>query len=214
MKLSIILPVASYNVEWLDQSILSTAGLADELVVVADEGCEFHPAFQNNPLVHQVITIRGPRCLASALNAGIAASGGDWFCFHCSDDYFEPAGMLKIKQFAAGSDFDIVGGVAHSFGMLGENLWPRSGDISQLETICCITSPALQRKTVWWKVGGYEHLRYLDWHYWKKAIKAGCRYHFCDELMFHYRCWPGTINAKYGYNDKLGHEWGNGPREH
>lgn len=213
MKLSIILPVAAYNVQWVDAAITSTAGIADELVVVTDEACEFHPAWNNNPLVHQVITIREPRSLAKAYNAGIAVCTGDWISCLSSDDEYAPVGAMEMKEHAAKSDQDIIGGIIHFHGSLGEIYWPPSGDLSIMDKENCIDSSAYQRKTIWWKIGGFEDVRYLDWHYWKKALSAGFKHHWFGKVMHHHRCWPGSIGGGYNYRSDLGHEWDGGPRE-
>jgi glycosyltransferase involved in cell wall biosynthesis len=216
MKLSVVLPVASYNVQWLAESINSTSGIADELIVVPDEGCEFNVNFYNNPLIHKEVVVKGAkgRGLAMAINAGISVASGDWISFLCSDDYYD-VNAYKVKEVASTHDeYDMVGGIGHIFGDLGDHYWPTSGDIVNLETTCCITSPCLFKKSMWWKVQGYSDVRYLDWHLWKKMIKAGARYHWVNSLMYHYRAWPGTISARYAYSDKLGHEWGTGPKEY
>lgn len=219
-KLSVVLPVAAYNLEWIDRCLNSTVGVADELIIVTDGLKETENAIYKHCMSHG---IRIPiikidlfaKGLARALNLGICIASGNWISFLCSDDWYLP-GVLEIKRLAFNSPesyADIVGGVTHSVGYLGENNWPKNGDISRLETECSITSPALFRKSLWWNVNGYKDKRYLDWYFWKECIKHGARYRFHDIQMYGYQAWPGTISARYGYSAALGHEWGDGPKE-
>lgn len=214
-KLSVVLPVAAYNLEWIDRCLASTAGLADELVIVTDGSVEVDSAIAAQVNPYPLVIAVHQRGLARALNTGIAAASGNWISFLCSDDWYLP-GAQTIKNIAFSQypcEASIVGGVTHSIGYLGENNWPKNGDISRLETECSITSPALFKKEIWWKVGGYKDKRYLDWYFWKECIKAGARYEFYDKQMYGYQAWPGTISARYGYSAALGHEWGDGPKE-
>lgn len=214
-KLSVVLPIASYNLQWLDRCLESTKGLADELVIVTDGSVEVDSAIAalTNPWP-LVIKVTQPG-LARALNLGICAASGNWISFLCSDDWYLPgAQLIKTAAFNSPESYaDIVGGVTHSTGYLGENDWPKNGDISRLETECSITSPALFRKSLWWNVNGYKDKRYLDWYFWKECIIHGARYQFHNVQMYGYQAWPGTISARYGYSAALGHEWGDGPKE-
>jgi glycosyltransferase involved in cell wall biosynthesis len=207
-KISVVLPVAAYNREWLDTSIASTAGVADELIIVADEGCEFDPRFYNNPLIHKVVVVKSPG-LVPALNAGISIAAGPYISFLCSDDHYLTPGAEEVANFVRNTPikYDIIGAQSMTGGIIGHSIWPPNGDISSLETVCCITSPAFYLKDRWWQVHGYEDFRYPDWYFWKKMIKVGAGYHFIPKVIYYYHAWPGTISASYNYNSSLGHKW-------
>jgi glycosyltransferase involved in cell wall biosynthesis len=220
-KLSVVLPIASYNMCWLNRCLLSCIGVADELVVVTD-GAQFQsnwPHYEWKQMmdgVPDINVITMPRKgLAMALNVAIAAASHHWISFLCSDDWYDLEGASIIKRKAMESTADIVGGITHSIGHLGENTWPRHGNVTRENIMqeCLITSPALFRKPLWHKVEGYSDKRYLDWHYWTKCISAGATYEFHPIIMYHYQAWPGTISARYGYKADLGFEWGDGPKE-
>lgn len=210
IKLSVILPVAAYNVEWLDHAIESTNGLADELIVITDAGAQFHPILANHPLVTAHLTIERPGGVTPAVNAGIAISTGTHYALMGSDDYFLPE-AIELKKHLSPM-VDIAYGRVQFSGMLSGE-WPQDDDMSQIEKENRIPAGAFTHKRIWYDMQGITNVRYPDWEFWKRVVASPKTYgrYFSNTPFYHTRTWSKTIGASYGYRSDLGHDWGNQP---
>ena len=211
-KISCVLPVASYNQQWLKQSLESALGLFDELVAVIEPGTnlgEENQILLEHSSVH-VMYCDFPKCEPS-LNAGIAACTGNWITFLCSDDMYDRPGTEKLVEYVRnhpGSQ-QIISGQVRSFREDGIPVcfWPAScPDLSNIENNNCIPAASFYPKRMWYEVGGYDRVTLADWHFWKKSVRLGYGQKHFDHIFYHFRCWPGSTSAAHNYDPSIGHQ--------
>jgi glycosyltransferase involved in cell wall biosynthesis len=92
-SVSIVIP--TYNQRWpyLSSAVLSAVSQTVRCeIIVVDDGSDERIDMRAHPLQDRVSIIRHPenRGIAAALNTGIKAMTGEWFCWLPSDDLFAP----------------------------------------------------------------------------------------------------------------------------
>src|SRR5581483_2803717 len=114
-------------------------------------------------------------------NYWIAASKGRYICCLDADDMLHPA-FLEIAVFLAEvEDFDIVSPSVRCFGDSQTEWLLRTPSLEKLARGNCLAVPALFRREVWEKTGGYRdwgrNEDYLpeDWDFWIRALAHGFR---------------------------------------
>ncbi|MDE2102581.1 MAG: glycosyltransferase [Patescibacteria group bacterium] len=207
VTLSVIVPVAAYNVRWLDEAIESAVGVADELILVCDGDPELYEAARSDKRVTHVLSIASPGGPEAAINAGVAVATQSHFSVLCSDDCYLPD-VAKVKE-ASFQGLITYGKVRFVGDMYGIPDWPVSDlQLANIAFENCVPSPAIVPRCWWFEVGGYENVRYCDWHFYKKLYHRYGLSAFCfkpDLIFYQYRAWSGTISAKMGYQSNLGH---------
>lgn len=207
MKYSCILPVGSYNMQWLERSIRSTVPF-DEVIVVADEGAQFHTAFFHNPGISSLVMVQKPGTWV-AINAGVSVATGDYISVLCSDDWYSIDGVDAIIKHINDTPekmgmTDIVYGQVMFHGDLGGHpLWPATDNVSEMAHHNCIPSPAFVRRRLFYAIEGYRNYRYADWEFYMRAVAFKATLKFIPTVFYNYYGWPGCISAGYGYKSDL-----------
>jgi glycosyltransferase involved in cell wall biosynthesis len=117
-----------------------------------------------------------------------ARATGDYILVLCDDDLITPDFLEKTVSAMEEMDVDIVYTDMKRFGAMNNIVVAREwNDSIEEDTIPYITS--LVKKSVWDKIGGYDHKLYnfADWDFWWTAKDMGCSAYHLPEPLFHYR---------------------------
>jgi alpha-1,6-rhamnosyltransferase len=171
--------------------------------------------------------------VASARNAGIRASKGDFIATVDSDDLLQPNWMpIQVDYFRNHPNVDLVYGDGVIFGeglaeVLVSALNPSEGSAT-FESIvserCCVPTPGvLMRREALFDIGLLdETLRWgEDFDLWLRIAKGGHRIEYHREVIFRYRRHTGGVSSqpttlhRYGVTviEKLLREGGLTPEE-
>ncbi|MCC7009868.1 MAG: glycosyltransferase [Acidobacteria bacterium] len=124
----------------------------------------------------------------------------------CADDYYFPDALsLVADAFVADPQVDVVFGHAVHVSAAGAfvSYFPAgSPDPDELIRGCSISQPAcFVRRSAMERVGGLNaHLHFtMDWDFWIRLHRAGCRFRFLDAPLAAVRVHPGTKTMSGGY---------------
>lgn len=215
MKVSCIIPVWEQNVEWLDRAVGSALNLYDEIIVCCTAGSEFIPVVQNCLIVGCRLVVSYLPSIAYQRNLAIVNATGDYICELDSDDLVDRDGQELVRSFCYKErKMDVVFAMVREFGDGIDNdkplIWPSSAQVNipNLFNQNCVPASAWFKKQLWWDLGGFHHVRYDDWHFWKRAKIAGAKFAYAGEFIFyHHRRWSGAVSAQFDYRSDLGHNW-------
>lgn len=204
---SLIIPVyntGSYLPETMASAFAQTWPALE--IVVVDDGSTDPLTLE---LLHElsadprVLLIRqdnqGP---AAALNTGIRASNAEWFMPLGSDDLIGPTYVQKSAEvMGRRPEVSIVYCRAEMFGAVAGPWGLPDFDWSTFLVHNLIFISALFRRSDWESVGGFdESMREgrEDHDFVMKVLGHGGVPHRLEEVLFHYRIRPDSVNAQVG----------------
>lgn len=206
-KVSVIIPV--YNTgAYLQETLVSAlAQTWDQTeIVMVDDGStdpltlDLLQEVSMNPRVRLIRQEnRGP---SAARNAGIRASTGEFFMPLDSDDLIETTYVEQaVEVMADRPEVSIVYARADVFGSVN-GPWPLPDfDWSTFLVHNLVFCVALFRRADWDTVGGFdESMREgrEDHDFVMKVLGRGGTPHRLEEVLFHYRIRPDSVNAQVG----------------
>lgn len=165
--------------------VIVNDGSTDELSIEVLKKLESEKQFT---IIHQ--ENKGP---AAARNNAVKHSKGRYLLFLDSDNKIRPALVEKGLQILDSNEGDIVYGNAQFFGDSSKPMFkPGPLNVSLLVARNYIDMCALVCREVWEKTGGFDENEKLrkgqeDWDLWLRAVKAGFKFYYIDEVVFDYR---------------------------
>ncbi|RYZ98486.1 MAG: glycosyltransferase [Sphingobacteriaceae bacterium] len=133
---------------------------------------------------------KGP---AAARNTAVKNSTGKYLVFLDSDNKLRERLVEKGIEILGSNKADVVYGNAAFFGESTKPLFTQGElNIPLLMARNYIDMCAIVRREVWETTGGFDEGEELrkgqeDWDLWLRAIKAGFRFLYVDEVLFDYR---------------------------
>jgi glycosyltransferase involved in cell wall biosynthesis len=128
--------------------------------------------------------------LASARNAGIEISKGEYILPLDSDDLISPNFVEKaILKISESSEITLVYSSVQKFGIINV-LSHVNYDFNKLKFRNQISCTALFRRSDWEKVGGYDENMiggYEDWEFWINILKRGGKAVLIRDIILYYR---------------------------
>jgi glycosyltransferase involved in cell wall biosynthesis/predicted O-methyltransferase YrrM len=167
--------------DWLERAIAS-ARLVDEHIIV-DDGSDI-PVPQ--------ATVRIPhRGITTARNIAVSLATGEWIAPLDDDDYWDESvrEMIRYSQYTAA---DVVWAPVEQFG-LAEGIWGDRCDFSTLVKKNQLSAGSWFRKSVWRRLGGYQHEGVEDWDFWARAYKKGMRFEYLPVPYYHHQIREGSF---------------------
>jgi hypothetical protein len=194
--------ITSYNYEhfigWALDSILSSEGVAAEIVVVDDHSRDGSMALlrrymdRNSWFPIQLVAKSANAGVGAARNRGFEAARSDRVFVLDADNYVYPSALRKLAtalddQPEAAFAYGMIGRMGEP-GLLSHIPW----DVTRLLQNNYIDAMALIRKDVWVDVGGYDAHRsslkgWEDYEFWLRIAAAGGYGTFVPEVLATYR---------------------------
>lgn len=218
-KISVVIPCYNYARKLPDavRSAFNQTRQVDEIIIV-DDGSTDETAKVAKALVDEL----GPRVrflskenggVATARNAGIEVSSGDYILCLDADDRIEPQ---FIEATASALDRDRSLGIAYTGLLLVEegkepkrSDWPGPFSMErQLKRINQIPTASLFRREAWRRVGGYKQ-RFApngagseDAHFWTSILTIGYGAKMAtDAPLFRYSYGSGLVSGNRHYQE-------------
>lgn len=206
-KVSIIIPF--YNTEYIDEAIESALNQTYpnvEVIVVNDGSEQYNDKMK--PYLNRIKYVEKPNGgTASALNAGIRAMTGDYFCWLSADDRFLPdkteqqLNFMKERGAAAGyTAFVLINSEGKvTSDILGMTISDRIGFLRYMKRSCPINGCTIMlRKDLFEKVGLFdESLPYThDYDMWLRIVQSD-DFHYLPVPTVEYRVHHEMGSVKY-----------------
>ena len=198
VKISVIIPCFNHG-QFLQESVgtvkKAMAERGDMELIVVDDGstdertCKEVEALE----VEGIKTIRQEnKGLASARNAGISASCGEYIFPLDADDRMRSEWIDRaVGILESDAAVGVVYGDAQNFGTETTRWVVGPFNADQMLYFNFIHASALYRRKVWEKNGGYDGTMPVmgleDWDFWVGAFKHGWKFAYMPEIFFDYR---------------------------
>ncbi len=211
----------------LDQTILSTAPDAVEIVIVddgsTDDSQDIINGFQSGQIVLYTQENRGAD---AAINRGVALARGKYISILNSDDLYHPSRLEKIVdafekepealiafsnvEFIDGDGGTIKSGKECEWLKDGLQFYKENGDlrVSLIKNnFLCTSSNLVFKKSLFEAIGGFKAFRYVhDLDFLLKALSEGDHV-YMDETLLSYRLHShNTIKEQFDPNSSLGRD--------
>ena len=198
-KISVIIPTYNYKhylAECLDSVLGQTYKNVE--VIVVDDGSSDNPkeVVDKYP---SVLFIRKPNGgLASARNAGIAASTGEYYMTLDADDKLVPGAIEEHVKLLT-DDRTVAQCALLEFGERHVlNVPPEKTSLERVMQANTMYCNCLFPKKAWEEVGGYDEsdvmrLGYEDWEFNIRVLAAGYRVNTSDFIALRYRVHEGQM---------------------
>lgn len=217
MKVTCIIPIGPDNHRYLEEALNSAAGaralgIYDEVIMCVSATTEFHPSIQSYANLGFKLIVTYDASIGRQKNLAIAQASGDWVCTLDCDDLLDLDGQKLVReQVERQPMWRVVHfGTVHEFGLGQDYNWPRSEDVNydKLEQVNFVPVCAWHSKMLWWKTYGYEHVRYEDWHFWKKAKQyVAAQFIHLNQVFYHHRRHWESIGGRTNWDSSLGHDF-------
>lgn len=206
-KVSIIIPF--YNCVYIDQAIQSALAQSYEnieVIVVNDGSTKYEEKIK--PFLSRIKYYwKSNGGTASALNAGIKAASGEYFCWLSSDDTYEPNKVAKQIEFMKSQHAEVS---YSAYVMINEQSRPISGilgtEISNpvtfyrtLKKVCVINGCTVMMKmNVFQEVGLFNETYPFahDYELWLRVVQK-YDFHYLREPLVKYRVHNEMGTKKY-----------------
>lgn len=195
-KVSIVIPCFNHG-EFLPEAVASVTSLQRkdvEVVVVDDGSTDDRTHTEMNSLAAQGVRIihQANKGLASARNAGIHASTGEYIFPLDADDHLRDGWIDRgIEVVEANPQVGVVYGDGEYFGKRTGRWRMGPFDPDKLLKWNFIAASALFRRAVWEQNGGYDGTMPVqgleDWDFWLGAFERGWQFAYLPQIMFDYR---------------------------
>jgi len=204
--LSVITPCynsGKYLVEAID-SVIQCKQNDCEVIIVDDGSTDLYTLEVLNSLEHQGCKIVkqenfGP---ASARNAGVKNSNGEFLLFLDSDNKIRPEYIRKgIGVLRAKPSVGVVYAKANFFGidLPKPRFTPMKFDFDSILIGNYIDMCSIVRKKVWEELHGFDENRtligYEDWEFWIRVGLSSWSFEYIDEILFDYRVRDNSLMA-------------------
>jgi glycosyltransferase involved in cell wall biosynthesis len=211
MKITCIVPIGPVPHPYLSDALVSAKGLFDETILCVHV---------NYPHMVQLIAgkidkdyrlvISTEGSCAFQMNLAIVNASGDYIVILDDDDLFDRLGQQAVRAIAElENNRDVYFGQVMEFDTpvttKKYNIWPINPDLTKIHTTNQVPVCAMFRKQMWFKLGGFRHIRYDDWDFWKRAVDNGYTFKFIDVITYHHRRWSGSagVLANQNYRSDL-----------
>ena len=210
-KVSVVIPCYNQG-QYLDEavdSVLNQTYRDFEIIIVNDGSTD---AFTNQLLsayhkekTRVLSTLNGG--LASARNAGIRESMGEFILPLDADDRIAPAYLEKaVKVLEENSDIGIVYCRGELFGAKRGVIPAPDFSIRKMLLTNLVFASALFRKEDWLRSGGYNANMVHgceDWDFWLTLIELGRSVYRIPEVLFYYRIKDTSMNTSMDREKRL-----------
>lgn len=212
MKVTCIMPIGPDNHRYLHEAIGSASiakdnGVYDEVIMCVTASAQSHPAIKAGLDYGFQLIVTYDASIGRQKNLAIAQATGDYICCLDADDVLNQVGQACMRTEITSHEYrDVHYGQVREFGLNYDLIWPENPSIELLGSHNCVPVCAWHSKELWWMIGGYQHVRYEDWHFWKRAKSADALFQFHPFLFYHHRRHWESIGGKTNWNSSLGHD--------